>query len=229
MKPSSGSCCPIEATSGRDRSVLIFHTMRRPARPPARAGERGVGRLRELSRPEIESRIARRARHLVEGVHPLGQVVEVLAVPVPLEPLVERLPGTSLRQRLADAQTAAGRMGLALPLAQPADPAGARDRRPDSVRARDAPGRPAGARDPRRRCSPVRRASPRKLQTAKASVHRYRCVGRSDVSPVRSAKRRMSRVAFSMASSCDGIVRASASPRPPRYEPAGAGCAASRA
>jgi len=26
-----------------------------------------------------------------------------------------------------------------------------------------------------------------------------------------------------------GIVRASASPRPPRYEPAGAGCAASRA
>ena len=54
-------------------------------------------------------------------------------------------------------------------------------------------------------------------------------VGWSDVSPVRSANRRMSRVAFSMVSSCDGIVRASASPRPSRYEPAGAGCAASRA
>ncbi len=47
--------------------------------------------------------IARRGRDLVEGVHPFRQVVEVLAVAVPFEPLVERLPGTSLRKLLADA------------------------------------------------------------------------------------------------------------------------------
>src|SRR5205823_3854363 len=97
-----------------------------PRQPRAAASERAVGHRGELPRPEVETRLPRRAGHLIEGVHPLGQVVEVLAVPVPLELLVERLVRAALRQLLADPQTALRGMGRARLLAEPADPTAAR-------------------------------------------------------------------------------------------------------
>jgi len=64
----------------------------------------------------------RRSRDLIEGMHPPGQVVEILAVAVPLQLLVEGIARSALGQPLADPQTAASGMGLALTLAQPTDP-----------------------------------------------------------------------------------------------------------
>jgi hypothetical protein len=51
--------------------------------------------------------------------------VEVLAVAVPFEALVERLAGRALGERLADPETAACRVRLAVGLGGAADPAGA--------------------------------------------------------------------------------------------------------
>ena len=76
--------------------------------------ERAVRRVGELARPSVEHRLAGRARHLIERVHPLREVVEVLAVAVPLEPLVEGLAGSALGQGLADPEAAAGGVGFAL-------------------------------------------------------------------------------------------------------------------
>jgi hypothetical protein len=89
----------------------------------AEGSGRGGG---QLSRPRVQARIPRRPARLVEGVHPLCQVVEVLAVPVPLQALVERLLRSALGQRLADAQAAAGRVPLGLVASKPTDPPGAR-------------------------------------------------------------------------------------------------------
>ena len=52
--------------------------------------------------------------------------MEVLAVALPLESLVERFSRRPLRQRLADAQPPARRVPLALRIAEPADPSHAR-------------------------------------------------------------------------------------------------------
>ena len=84
---------------------------------------RGLG---EFPRPDIELRLSRRTRQLVERMHPFGQVVEVLAVAVPLQPLVEGLVGPALGEPFADPKPATGRMVLPLALAQPADPSRAR-------------------------------------------------------------------------------------------------------
>ena len=61
----------------------------------------------------------------VARVHPLCEVVEVLAVALPFEAVLNRLVGAPLRQRLADAQPARGGMRLPRLLVEPADPAGA--------------------------------------------------------------------------------------------------------
>src|SRR5437763_63322 len=47
---------------------------------------------------------------LAERMNPLGQIMEILAVPIPLQALLERLAGTALRLRLADPESACGRM-----------------------------------------------------------------------------------------------------------------------
>ena len=91
MKPSSGSCCPMEGTSGRDRSMLIFQTMRRPPGPRGPWVNEAWAASASSRAQRLNRGSPRRAGDLVERVHPLRQVVEVLAVPVPLEPLVERL------------------------------------------------------------------------------------------------------------------------------------------
>jgi hypothetical protein len=55
-------------------------------------------------------------------MHPLRQVVKVLAVAVPLQTFVERVAGTSLRQVFTDAKSAPGWMPFTVVLTQPADP-----------------------------------------------------------------------------------------------------------
>jgi hypothetical protein len=91
-----------------------------------RADERGVGRLRQLDRPGVEDRLVGLAMDPVECVQPLGQVVEVLAVAIPLEPGVEWVARPALGERLADPEPAPGGVLLALALGAAADPAPAR-------------------------------------------------------------------------------------------------------
>ena len=92
---------------------------------PRRVREGAVRRVGELARPGVEHRLPGRSRHLIERVHPLREVVEVLAVAIPLEPLVDRLVGAALGQRLADPEPAARRVGFTVLLGEPADPSGA--------------------------------------------------------------------------------------------------------
>ena len=97
-----------------------------PVHPPAAAGtvvrEGAVRRVGELPRPDVEHRLPGRARDLIERVHPLGEVVKVLAVAVPLEPLVERIGRAALGERLADAEAALRGVGLAVFGPEPAQP-----------------------------------------------------------------------------------------------------------
>ena len=127
--------------------------------------------MSELAPPDVEAPVAGRLGDLIERVHPLSEIVEVLAVALPLEPLVERLAGLPLPQRLADPEPAERGMRLALELGQPAEPAAPCIVRTvpaqhamhalDQLQRMRTPGRLAG-----------RRPSAMKLQTAKASVHR---------------------------------------------------------
>jgi len=57
-------------------------------------------------------------------MHPLGEVVVVLPVPVPLQTLVKRFFGAALGEGLPDPQSPAGRVQGAFAAAQAADPAG---------------------------------------------------------------------------------------------------------
>src|SRR5688572_8642996 len=56
-------------------------------------------------------------------MHPLGQVVKVLTVTLPLQPVVERFIQPALRKRLADSQAAARQVGLSFLLTESTDPA----------------------------------------------------------------------------------------------------------
>ena len=87
--------------------------------------ERAVRRVGELACPSVEQRLAGRARHLIERVHPLREVVEVLAVALPLESLVEGLAWCALGQGLPDPEAAASRLGFSLLVCETADPSSA--------------------------------------------------------------------------------------------------------
>jgi hypothetical protein len=89
-------------------------------------GESMIRGLGEFPSPDIEMRLSRRTRQLVKRMHPFGQIVEVLTIAVPLQPLVEGLVGAALGELFADPKPATGRMILPLALAQPADPSLAR-------------------------------------------------------------------------------------------------------
>ena len=82
-----------------------------------------MGRFCELHRPSGVSRVTGGLGHAVERVHPLGQVMVVLPVLVPLQTLIGRLVGPAFVQLLSDAQTPHGRMALPLLLIKAADPA----------------------------------------------------------------------------------------------------------
>src|SRR5690606_17473949 len=85
--------------------------------------EAAVRGAHELARPLVKEHLSGGARRLVERVHPLRQVVEVLPVAIPLGALVVRRAGRPLGKPLADAQPARGRVTLALLLGEAADPA----------------------------------------------------------------------------------------------------------
>ena len=50
---------------------------------------------------------------LIEGVHPFGQIMEVLAVPLPFQPLVQGLIRAAFRLLFADPQPTASRVEFA--------------------------------------------------------------------------------------------------------------------
>ena len=93
-------------------------------------GERGNGGVRELDGVRVPRGVAGREGELGERVRPAREVVEVLAVAVPLEALVLRLGEwlveRAFAQRLADAKAARGRAKCAGGVVESADPAGAR-------------------------------------------------------------------------------------------------------
>jgi hypothetical protein len=64
--------------------------------------------------------------HAVKGVHPLGQVMVVLSVPVPFQPLVGGIERPAFVQLLSDPKASDGRVHLALFLIEAADPAASR-------------------------------------------------------------------------------------------------------
>ena len=64
----------------------------------------------QFARPARIGRLAFDEGRSTERVHPLGQIVEVLAVPIPLQTLVEWLGITALPESLADSQPARGRV-----------------------------------------------------------------------------------------------------------------------
>jgi hypothetical protein len=42
---------------------------------------------------------------LTKGMHPFGEIMEILTVPIPLQPFVDRFIGTALPKRLTDPET----------------------------------------------------------------------------------------------------------------------------
>src|SRR6516165_2412 len=66
------------------------------------AGKASKCCLSQLDRPTRIGSIAGDEGRLAECVHPLGQIMEVLAVPIPLQTFVKWFTGIALRQRFAD-------------------------------------------------------------------------------------------------------------------------------
>lgn len=67
----------------------------------------------QFARPGIVDRRIRPDRNLMQGVHPFGQIMEILTVAVIFQLIVFGLVGQSFRQLLAYPQAAAGGMFLA--------------------------------------------------------------------------------------------------------------------
>ena len=86
-------------------------------------GKRIVCCYCEFACPNIEFWIACRPAYLIERMHPLGQIMKILAIPFPFQALIKGLGFATFRKLLADAQSTAGRMGFAILCAQSADPA----------------------------------------------------------------------------------------------------------
>ena len=63
---------------------------------------------------------------LAEGVHPFGEVMEILTVPIPLQTLVDRFVDIAFLERFADPQTASRRVVPPPLIVESADPPVAR-------------------------------------------------------------------------------------------------------
>jgi hypothetical protein len=91
---------PVRNRSGEVDTHLPNHALRAAERRTnAEAPNSGLG---ELPRPADVAWVTGDSADARQGVHPFGQIVEVLPIPVPFELLVERLAGSALAQRLAD-------------------------------------------------------------------------------------------------------------------------------
>ena len=178
----------------RPRQIDAHLPGHRPAVPRRRTRRRACATSASSRAHRLKLRLPCRARDLIERVHPLGQVVEVLAVAVPLELLVERLARAALGQRLADAQAAARRVRGAGLLVEPAQPAGARRRRampPQHVVHLIDQTQREVANCLRRCCAPARGSCTPRTRRSTGSAG----AARSELSPVRSAKADMSSAA----------------------------------
>src|SRR2546423_6665717 len=76
----------------------------------------------ELAGPAVESEIPGVPRGLIELVHPFGQIMEILPIPVPLDALSKRVCYSALIERLADAQASLSRMRFCFRCGEPTDP-----------------------------------------------------------------------------------------------------------
>jgi hypothetical protein len=62
---------------------------------------------------------------LAERMHPLGQIMEVLAIPIPFQPFIQRFIGVAFLKRFADPQAARCRMMAPSLFIKSADPSAA--------------------------------------------------------------------------------------------------------
>ena len=129
-------------------------------------------------------------------MHPFRQIMEVLTIPIPLQTLVERFGLFALLELFADPSAHPLSDELSFLFVEATDPAAARivvtvsaKHLMDLINHRIAYSWYF--------CSPVRAESSRKLQTAEASVQRYRrgCLI-AGISPVRAANFAISRAAM---------------------------------
>jgi|GEM_PF-6245095 len=115
----------VMAHRRHQRTIQInTHLPEHPRRALGRLAHESVeGRKRELDRPLVITHLARSFGHPLQRVHPAGQVMEILAVAIPLPTFVERFARFALRQLLAYAQTRPGRRARMLVIVHPAKPA----------------------------------------------------------------------------------------------------------
>jgi hypothetical protein len=134
----------MEETSGGLRLMLIFHSA-----CPAGGGLIGEGRIGgggEFTRPAGELRTSGCTRCLIQRLHPFRQVMEVLAVTIPLPLRVKRLVRATLGQGFTYPEPAPGRVGFALVFFQAASRCAVH--LPGGAPVCDAPGRSAAVRSP---------------------------------------------------------------------------------
>src|SRR5512139_1912680 len=81
-----------------------------------------MGCLRKLHSPPVECRVADDPARAIKGMHPLRQIVKILAVPVPLRTLVKGLIRSPFVLLFADPQSPERGMFPALLLIKAADP-----------------------------------------------------------------------------------------------------------
>lgn len=91
-----------------------------------RVGEPFMDRFGQFPRPSVVIGVAGGPAHLVQGVHPFGQVMEILAVPIPFGPIIKWLCSPPFGSLLSDAESASGGMMLSFGFVQAADPSGPR-------------------------------------------------------------------------------------------------------
>src|SRR5512135_3850562 len=87
---------------------------------PRCIGKPRMSGLCEFQRPPVAGRITGNTTHTIEGVHPLSQVMEILAVSVPLQTLVKKFGRSPLSHPFADPESAFCGMSLAFLLAEAA-------------------------------------------------------------------------------------------------------------
>ena len=97
---------------GRDqrKGKVDAHFPKHPVPNPGRGeGDKpGLGRSSQFQGPAVITAVPGSPADLVEGLHPFGQIMEVLSVPVPFQLLVVRLAYPTLGQRLAYPQSPEG-------------------------------------------------------------------------------------------------------------------------
>ena len=116
MEPHSGNEWPREVCAHFPTDAVKL-----PGSEPARKGfKRG---LRQFTCPLCAFLAAQEEGRSTQGVHPFGEIVKILTVPIPLQSFINDFIGTALFQRLADPETAQCGVAASRLLIEAADPA----------------------------------------------------------------------------------------------------------